>query len=210
MFKNYLKIAWRHLTTHKLFSLINILCLSIGITFSMIIGIYIVSQQSVNSQLKDVGNQYIIMSKWKTKDMGLDITTIGPLAKTLRTEYPGLVADYYRYNPVTNIISAGDKHFKENIAIGDTTFVRMYGLPVLYGNVNKAFANNSSAVITESMAQKLFGKQDAVGKILSMQTTVNGDRQDYTVSAVIKDIPYNSIFNLVGDTYSVFVPTVGN
>lgn len=210
MFKNYLKIAWRHLTTHKLFSLINILCLSIGITFSMIIGIYIVSQQSVNSQLKDVGNQYIIMSKWKTKDMGLDITIIGPLAKTLRTEYPGLVADYYRYNPVTNIISAGDKHFKENIAIGDTTFVRMYGLPVLYGNVNKAFANNSSAVITESMAQKLFGKQDAVGKILSMQTTVNGDRQDYTVSAVIKDIPYNSIFNLVGDTYSVFVPTVGN
>ncbi len=210
MFKNYLKIAWRHLSTHKLFSLINILCLAIGITFSMMIGIYILNQETVNSRLKNVGSQYIIKSKWKTKDMGLDLTTLGPLAKTLKTEYPSLVANYYRYNPVTNVISAGDKHFKENIAIGDTTFVRMYGLPVLYGDVNKAFANNNSAVITKTMAQKLFGRADVIGKRISMETTINGNSQDYTVSAVLKDIPYNSVFNLVGDTYSVFVPSVGN
>jgi len=102
MIKNYFKIAIRHLTRHKLFSLINILCLSIGITFSMIIGIYILNEEAMNGDLKNVENQYIIKSKWKTKDMGLDITTLGPLAKTLKNEYPNLVADYYRYNPVTN------------------------------------------------------------------------------------------------------------
>ena len=142
--------------------------------------------------------------------MGLDITTLGPLAKTLKTEYPNLVADYYRYNPVTNVVSAGDKYFKENIAIGDTTFVSMYGLPVLYGNPKQAFQNNNSAVITESMAQKLFGEKDVVGKRISVQTTVNNIKQDYTVSAVLKNIPYNSVFNLVGDEYNVFVPSVGN
>ena len=210
MLKNYFKIAIRHLTRHKLFSVINILCLAIGITFSMTIGIYILNQEAVNSHLKNVENQYIIKSKWKTKDMGLDITTLGPLAKTLKTEYPNLVADYYRYNPVTNVVSAGDKYFKENIAIGDTTFVSMYGLPVLYGNPKQAFQNNNSAVITESMAQKLFGKKDAVGKRISVQTTVNNIKQDYTVSAVLKNIPYNSVFNLVGDEYNVFVPSVGN
>lgn len=210
MFKNYFKIAIRHLTAHKLFSLINILCLAIGITFSIITGTYILNQGAVNSNLKNLENQYIIKSKWKTKDMGLDITTLGPLAKTLKTEYPNLVADYYRYNPVTNVVSAGDKYFKENIAIGDTTFVSMYGLPVLYGNPKQAFQNNNSAVITESMAQKLFGKKDAVGKRISVQTTVNNIKQDYTVSAVLKDIPYNSVFNLVGDEYNVFVPSVGN
>ena len=99
MLKNYFKIAIRHLTRHKLFSVINILCLAIGITFSMTIGIYILNQEAVNSRLKNVENQYIIKSKWKTKDMGLDITTLGPLAKTLKTEYPTLVADYYRFNP---------------------------------------------------------------------------------------------------------------
>src|SRR5690242_18192699 len=164
MLKNYFKIAVRHLTTHKLFSLINILCLAIGITFSMIIGVYILNQETVNSHLKNVENQYIIKSKWKTKDMGLDITTLGPLAKTLRTEYPNLVANYYRYNPVTNVVSAGDKHFKEDIAIGDTTFVSMYGLPVLYGNPKRVFDNNNSAVITSTMAQKLFGSKDVIGK----------------------------------------------
>jgi ABC-type antimicrobial peptide transport system permease subunit len=210
MLKNYFKIASRHLTSHKLFSLINISCLAIGITFSMIIGIYILNQEAVNSQLKNVENQYIIKSKWKTKDMGIDITTLGPLAKTLRSEYPDLVAGYYRYNPVSNIVSAGDKHFKEAIAIGDTTFVSMYGLPVLYGNPKQAFENNNSAVITEAMAQKLFGRKDVIGERVSIQTTVNDESQDYTVSAVLKDIPYNSVFNLVGDTYGVFVPSVGN
>ncbi len=96
MFKNYLKIAIRHVTKHKLFSLINILCLSIGIIFSMIIGIYILNEEAVNTNLKNVESQYIIKSNWKLKDMGLDITTLGPLAKTLKTEYPNLVADYYR------------------------------------------------------------------------------------------------------------------
>jgi len=91
MLKNYFKIAIRHLTRHKLFSVINILCLAIGITFSMTIGIYILNQEAVNSHLKNVENQYIIKSKWKTKDMGLDITTLGPLAKTLKTEYPTLL-----------------------------------------------------------------------------------------------------------------------
>jgi len=210
MLKNYLKIAIRHLTRHKLFSLINILCLSIGITFSIIIGVYILNEEAVNGELKNVENQYIIKSKWKMKDMGLDITTLGPLAKTLRKEYPNLVADYYRYNPVTNVVSAGDKHFKENIAIGDTTFVNMYGLPLLYGNKNHAFDNNNSAAITETMAQKLYGKKDVIGQRISIQTTVNNESQDYTVSAVLKDLPYNSVFNLLGDNYSVFVPSVGN
>jgi putative ABC transport system permease protein len=213
MFKNYFKIAIRHLTRHKLFSLINIFCLAIGITFSMLIGIYILNEESVNHNLKNADRQYIVKSKWKVKDMGLDITTLGPLAKTLKTEYPNLVADYYRYNPVTNVVSAGDKHFKEDISIGDTTFVSMYGLPVLYGDPNQAFKNNNSAVITESLAQKLYNKKDAVGERISVTTTVNNEKQDYIVSAVLKEIPFNSVFNLAadkGDNFGIFVPSDGN
>ncbi|HSV11339.1 MAG TPA: ABC transporter permease, partial [Hanamia sp.] len=213
MFKNYFKIAIRHLTRHKLFSLINIFCLAIGITFSMLIGIYILNEESVNHNLKNADRQYIVKSKWKVKDMGLDITTLGPLAKTLKTEYPNLVADYYRYNPVTNVVSAGDKHFKEDISIGDTTFVSMYGLPVLYGDPNQAFKNNNSAVITESLAQKLYNKKDAVGARISVTTTVNNEKQDYIVSAVLKEIPFNSVFNLAadkGDNFGIFVPSDGN
>ena len=125
MLKNYFTIAVRHLLRHKFFSAINILCLAIGITFSLIIGIYVLGQYNINTSLKNVNNQYIIKSNWEVKEMGLDITTFGPLPKILKEEYPLLVANYYRYNPVTNVVSAGDKYFKEDIAIGDTGFISM-------------------------------------------------------------------------------------
>ena len=113
--------------------------------------------------------------------------------------------NYYRYNPVTNVVSAGDKHFKEDIAICDTTLVTMYSFPLLYGNKHKAFTNNSCAVITESFALKLFGTKNAIGKTVSVQTTVADIEQDYLVSAVLKDIPYNTVTNTIGDTYSVYI-----
>ncbi len=210
MLKNYFTIAVRHLLRHKFFSAINILCLAIGITFSLIIGVYVLGQYNINRSLKNVNNQYIVKSNWKVKEMGLDITTFGPLPKTLKEEYPSLVANYYRYNPVTNVVSAGDKYFKEDIAIGDTNFISMYGFPVLYGNRQRPFTDNNSAVITETMAMKLFGEKNVINKIISILTTQNGEKQDYKVSAVLKNIPYNSVTNLVGDTYNVFVPTEGN
>jgi putative ABC transport system permease protein len=56
----------------------------------LVIGVYVLNQYSINASLKNVRNQYIIKSDWKVKEMGLDITTLGPLAKTLKDEYPGL------------------------------------------------------------------------------------------------------------------------
>jgi putative ABC transport system permease protein len=195
---------------HKLFSLINIFCLVIGITFSMIIGVYVLRQEGVNGDIKDLQNQYIIKSKWKVKEMGLDFTSIGPLAKTMAAEYPSLVQNYFRFNPVGTVVSVGANHFKENIAICDTTLVSMYGFPVLYGNKEKAFTNINSAVITESVALKLFGTKNAVGKSFGMLTTKNGINQQYSVSAVLKDIPQNSVTGLIGNEYNIFVPTIGN
>lgn len=209
MLKNYLTIAFRNLKRHKLFSFINILCLSLGITFSLLIGVYIIKEKSINTNLRKADNHYLIKSKWKVRNMGLDITTLGPLAKTIKEEYPGLVSNYYRYNPVTNVVSAGDNYYKEDISIGDTTFISMYGFPLLHGNKQQPFRDNNSAVITESMAVKLFGKTDAINKTISVQT-VNNDKQDYIVTAVLKDFPYNSVTGLINSNYTVFVPTVDN
>ncbi|MFL9483575.1 ABC transporter permease [Chitinophagaceae bacterium LWZ2-11] len=210
MIKNYFVIAYRHLTRHKLFSLINILCLAVGIAFTLIIGVYVINQRNVNSELKNVKNQYVIKSKWKVRDMGLEETTFGMLSRSMKENYPNLVANYYRFAPVTNVVSAGEKNYREEIAIGDTNIVSMYGFKVLYGDKNQAFKNTNSAVITEKMAMKLYAKKDAVGQRLSVQTTT-GNQQDYIVSAVLENMPYNSVTNfLSGDPYDVFLPTEGS
>jgi ABC-type antimicrobial peptide transport system permease subunit len=176
----------------------------------MLIGVYILNQKNVNGDLKNISSQYVIKSKWKVKDMGLPLTTAGPLAKTLKDNYPHLVANYFRYNPVTNVVSAGDRHFKENIAICDTTLVSMYGFEVLHGSKSHAFKNNTSAVITESLAIKLFGSADALNKTITI-SNIGSTKQDYMVSAVLKDIPYNSVTNFVdADGYDVFLPFEGS
>ncbi len=210
MLKNYLVIALRHLQRHKLFSAINILCLAIGITFSMLIGVYIVNQKNVNASLRNAGNQYFIKSNWKVKNMGLPVTTVGPLAKELKEKYPQLVANYYRFTPITNVVSAGDKHFKESLAICDTTLVSMYGFTLLHGDPEHAFRNSSSAVITEAMAVKLFGTTNAIDKVISVSNTTSG-KQDFVVSAVLKTMSFNSVNNSIDPGgYNVFVPFEGN
>jgi putative ABC transport system permease protein len=213
MLKNYFTIAVRHLARHRLFSVIMVCCLASGITFSMIIGGYIRNQEKVNSTIRDVGNQYRIKSKWKVKGLGMDILTLAPLAKTMKEEYPALVAGYYRYNPVGTVISVGDQpdqNFKENVAICDTTLVSVYGFPVLYGDQGNAFPMISSAVITERVAMKWFGTRNVVGRRIGMQTTGAGDFQRYTISAVLRDLSANSVTSLQGNLYDVFVPTIGN
>lgn len=207
---HYFKIAWRNLAKHKLFTIINVLCLTIGLTFTLLIGVYIVNQRQINSNLKDVHQQYILKSNWKVQDMGLAETTLGPLPKTLQQEYPQLVKNYYRYNPVTNVITAGDKSFKEEISIGDTTFVNMYGLPLVAGNPAQPFINNSSAIITASFAKKLFGTTNVIGKTVMAQTLVAGEKQPYAISAVLADMPYNSVFNYINETYSIYIPFEGS
>lgn len=210
MFKNYFKTAWRNISKHKLFSAINILCLAIGITFSIVIGVYVLNQENINNNLNNVNNQYFLKTIFKQKDLGLDLVTVSPLAKAAKEEYPTLVENYYRYNPVTNVVSAGDKHFKEDIAIGDTTLISMYDFPLVYGDKNKAFLNNNSAVITESFAMKLYGTKNAVNKPLSIQTTVAGVEDNYIVSAVLKEIPYNSVTGIINGNYSIYIPTTGS
>jgi putative ABC transport system permease protein len=209
MLKNYFTIAIRHLTRQRFFSAIMVSCLALGITFAMIIGQYVRNQEGVNGNIHDVSNQYMIRSKWKVKGLGMDITTVAPLPKTMKEDYPSLVANYYRYNPVTQVVKADNNFFKENIAICDTTLVSMYGFPLLYGDKNNAFPTVSSAVITEKTAMRWFGQKNVTGKRFDIQTTA-GDYQQFAVSAVLKDLPDNSVTSVVGGRYEVFVPTTGN
>jgi len=212
MLKNYILIAFRQFTRHKMFSALNVFCLAIGISFCMLIGQYILHESSVNSIYKDVHQQYFLNSQWKVKNTGPEMTTVGALVKSLKQNYSNLVADYYRFNPVVNVVSAGDKHFREDVSIGDTNLVSMYGFPLLYGNPEKAFTDIHSAVITEVFAMKLFGEKNVINKIITF-TNLSGKTTDYKVSAVLKVLPYNTISNAYADAhfgYAMYIPFEGN
>jgi ABC-type antimicrobial peptide transport system permease subunit len=192
MLKNYFKIAWRNITKSKFYASVNIIGLSTGIAFTLLIGAYVWSELQVNKSLKNADRQYILQSKWKDPNQGIELTTMGPLAKALKEQYPDLIANYYRWDGVTSNVSKGDKSFREGLQICDSTMLNMYDFPLLYGNRKTAFDGPFSLVITSEKAKKYFGKTDVVGQTLTIES-FSGSKHDFVITGILKPIPKNSI-----------------
>ena len=192
MIKNYLKIAWRNILKNRFYSLVNITGLSVGIAFTLLIGAYALSELQVNRNLKDADNQYIIQSKWKDANQGIELTSFGPLAKELKENYPTLVKNYYRWDGITSNVSKGNKSFREGLQICDSTLFNMYGFTLLHGNPATAFDGPYSLVITTDRAKKYFGTTDVLGQTLTIES-FSGTRHDFIITGVMNNPPKNSV-----------------
>jgi len=209
MIQNYFKIAWRNLMKRKFYSLVSIFGLSVGITFTLLMGIYIWGELKVNSDLKNVENQYIIQSKWKKSDIGLEITTLAPLAKSLKENFPDLVENYYSFDGITSIVSNEDKIFREDIQIGDSTLLKMYGFKLLFGNPQTALNQINAMIISSEQAIKYFGKLDVVGKSLTAESN-SGSKRNFIITGILDKIPLNSITNFISPKLPILISFVGS
>jgi putative ABC transport system permease protein len=198
MLRSYIIIAWRNIRKNVFHSSINVFGLSIGIAFTFLIAAYVWKEAGVNSHLKNADRQFIIQSKWKMPNMGYEIATLGPLAKSLKEEYPSLVANYYRYDAITSNVSKGDKVFREGLQVGDSTLLTMYGFDLSYGDSKTALKDPYAVVITEDRAIKYFGKKDVIGETLTIEN-FSGTRHDFMVTGVMKKASENSITHLNSD-----------
>lgn len=198
MIKNYFLIAWRNLLKSPFYSTVNILGLSIGITFALLIGNNVWREFHVNDNLKNADRQHIIISNWKDKNEGVELATLGPLAKALKENYPALVSNYYRYDGVTSGVSAGDKNFREGIQIGDSTLLVMYGFKLMYGNEETALNQPFTIVISKEKALKYFGETDVLGRALSIEN-FSGERHDFKITGILEKVEKNSVTGLVDD-----------
>lgn len=206
MIKNYFKLAWRNIRKHGFYSFVNITGLFAGIVFAMLIGVYVWQELQVNKNLRNAKQQYFLQSEWKGQDASYAITTLGPIAKRLKENYPNLVANYYRWDGITSGVTKGDKSFREGIQLGDSTLLSMYNFKLLHGNAATALKEPYSAVITEQTAIKYFGKTDVVGESITIQS-FSGSRREFAVTGVLKKTPENSVTNLnENNNNTVFIP----
>jgi putative ABC transport system permease protein len=157
-----------------------------------LIGAFVWSEIQVNGDLKNAGNQYIIQSKWKDPNMGIELTTLGPLAKRMKEEFPNLVANYYRWDGLTSNVSKGDKHFREGMQIGDSSFLFMYGFTLIDGDARTALRDPFSVVITDEKAIKYFGRTNVVGQTLTIESQ-SGTKHDFKITGVLKKPSENSV-----------------
>jgi putative ABC transport system permease protein len=203
MLRNYFKVMLRHMARHKVNSFINIAGLTTGITFAMVIGVYVLGEMQVNKQLKDVDQLYIFENS--TKD-GSQPAFFAPsmVSKTLAEDYPQMVVSYYRFFDRMVKVSAGDKNFIYQSMVGDSTLIDMLGLPVIHGDGKNALKDPNSIVITEVVATQLFGRTDVVGEHMGIASGIAGKKQ-FVITAVLPKLESNSVTDLIHINAQVFL-----
>ena len=205
MLKNYIKIAFRNLTRNKTYSIINLLGLSIGITCTLFMMMWVVDELSWDN-FQTNANTLFRVEQDQPNSQGLFHVNVTPypMGPALKEELPEVKNSTRLAYPGTILIRFGDKVFYENnVSIVDPSYLEMFSFPLIKGNVNSALTDPTSIVMTEDVAEKYFGNENPIGKTLLINTKYN-----FTVTGILRKIPSNLQSNIL--LPFSFAKTLGN
>ena len=191
MIQNFFKIAWRNLGRNKGFSFINISGLAIGMAAAVLIMLWIkieISYDQFHAQkdrIYEVWNRAEFSGKLQCWN-----TTPKPLAAAMQKDFPE-VEKTVRVNwPSNYLFSVGEKRLTVQGNIVDSGFLQMFDFPLVKGDPATALNDVSSIILTEKLAKKIFGDEEAMGKIIKLD-----NKDNFTVTGILKDIPANTRFD---------------
>lgn len=200
MLKNYFKIAYRNLTRSKVFTVINILGLAVGIVGGLLISLFIYDELSFDKMFADSDRIYRLNIDNRTAGETNKYASVpGPLAATLVQDCPP-VEMVTRFRGMGSILLRkvdAEKNVKETHVVGaDSNFFKMFGLELLVGDKKTALKEPNTLILTKTAAEKHFPLSKAVGQRLLLD-----NENVYVVSGVIDDMPKNSFLR----NYTVFI-----
>jgi putative ABC transport system permease protein len=194
MLQNYLKIALRTLRKNRVFSLINIAGLALGITAFVFILEYVAYERSFNQFHKKLPTLYRLLTQNQSGDIWSDMSPpVGPLAKEKFPE----VRNYCRIaeHSANGIVSFPEarslQSFRESkLAYADASFFTLFTFPLVKGTAATALVQPNTVALSQSQARKYFGTQNPIGQNLTLNNQFG--KTLYTITAVYADIPQNS------------------
>ncbi len=191
MIGNYFKIALRQLLKNKMFSFINIIGLSLGLSVCIVVALFVQRERSVDA----IHTKNIYRLDEVQKFEGLVVPqkvalSMFPMGPALQQDFPE-VLNYTRviHREKTPLLYRTKKIVVPSFMWVDSTFFRMFDFPLLKGNPNTVLNGSGDVVISESLAGKVFGKEDPIGKMMS---TYGDDTTQLIVRGVMKDVPETS------------------
>jgi len=185
MLRNYLKIAWRNLAKNKVFSFINIFGLSVGLTCCILISLYIYHEISYDKYHKNANRIFRLGTVFIDQGVGEPgANSSAPLGKMIQQEYPEVEAsarllNLFRDDKTLFQVTGNDsklKSFYETKGfLADSNFFQILTYHFKEGDARMALLEPNSVVINEEIAQKLFGRESAINKIVWIRSSTNGD-----------------------------------
>ncbi|REG82542.1 ABC transporter permease [Algoriphagus antarcticus] len=201
MWKNYLKIGWRVLKKNRLYTILNVLGLTMGISGFLMIMLFIQDEVNYDNFYPESESVFRITSHWGDYSTGSFATAPPPLGPRIQADIPEVeaITRLLKWNDFTIQPGSGqnkEQVFREeSVYYAEPNFFIVFDLNVLAGNKEKALSDSKSVVITESLGRKYFGDvspQEMVGKPIIMGSN-NPDLKQ--ISAVVEDIPAQSHFH---------------
>ncbi|WP_345951710.1 ABC transporter permease [Mucilaginibacter sp. PAMB04274] len=191
MIKNYLKTAWRNLLRSKVYSLIAVIGLAIGLSVSTLLFWGVDDELQYDTAWPDAANIYRLNARIKMSDDEYNTwtNTPAPIAATALRTFPG-VEMAVRYNREQMLVSQGEEHIMEkNVAYTEPSFFKMFHVKLLRGSEQVALSAINNVVLSRDAAVKYFGSiNNAVGKTLTLSEKL----EPYTVSAIMENMPERS------------------
>lgn len=189
MFKYYLKVALRNIFKNKAFSFINITGLSIGLACAMLILLYVQDDYCYDRFHKNADRIYRVALDAAIGGKAVNsATTPAPTASAMIEDYPEVLNATRIWDISRALISYENNRFYEDKFMwADPSVFEVFSFPLLKGDPKTALSQPNSVVIAEQTAQKYFGTEDPMGKILRYD-----NRIDYKVTGVMQNIPHNS------------------
>ncbi|MCC8426709.1 ABC transporter permease [Mucilaginibacter sp. UR6-11] len=190
MIKNFFKIAYRNVVRSKGFSFLNITGLAIGMAAAILILLWIQNEVSVDRFHTNTERIYRVWNR-VVEDGAIRCSSnvSAPTARAVEKDLPE-VERAVRVTRSSMLFSVGDKKIVKSGGIVDTGFLQMFSFPLLKGDPHTALNDMHSVVLTEKTAKSIFGNDDPIGK-----TVLLDNKDNFTVSGVMKDQPNNTVFN---------------
>ncbi len=213
MLRNYIKTAFRSLIKQRVYTGINILGLAVSIAASLLIVVYVKHELSYDKFFPGADQIYKMVLERKYPNHVTHYSVIPhSFAKAVQQDFPEVESTLHLFGPNKNAVityKVNDtqiKSFDDNFFLeADSTFFNFFDVTLVKGDKRTALALANQAIISEKMAEKFFGNEDPIGKILG------GDDGEIKITGVFKNLPDNThlkadfVSSLAGPQYRKFI-----
>ena len=191
MIRNYLKIALRNLANHKVYSVINIGGLALGIAVSLLILLFVVHERTYDRFHAHANQIFRVYNRMRFGEQDIQTDRLSARFGPAVQEANAGVLDVVRIGSTQGRVviktSPDRKFFEDKFIMADPSFLRIFSFPLLDGSVATALTQPMTVLLTERMAERYFGREDPVGKTITFNNKLL-----FAVTGVLKNPPSNS------------------
>ena len=203
-----IKIAWRSLAKQKLYSLINISGLAVGLAVCIMIMMYVAHETSYDRFHKNAGRIFHPQAQIKMDGNVINVASMSYVAGPIIKQDQPTVESYMRllayFKPVVayNSVTPQQRFTEKNLLFADPNFFNFFSFKLTSGSATDALTKPFSVVLSQDMAKKYFGSENPIGKTITLRTD---SAYNYQVTGVAENNPSNSsiVYNFIASNSSL-------